>query len=301
MKIIKIEAAKRRKCPRCGTPYQKHPDQLGHEGIMQCPKCFLDYSPHAQSGQSADFDPATNRFRMGPTEQIFPGAMTKYLLLNYRGEDLVSARRFSSIHDDLDVDPYGGNVGFSIGSNEQIIKEEDAPIWIIRMAENDASEKKDWSGLLQEIRRKSNERVTTKASVKTAKTRFEAEVAWANHSDVMCPGCENHVHEDEAEEYMGDIWHDVCVREDIRINRAADLAEAERYDPQEELPSDKFASNECGGFRPAKGHLDTQMFPECKGWPTDRDIVKKNRKGKKGKRVHKADHPIDDFDIVVKS
>ena len=47
------------------------------------------------------------------------------------------------------------------------------------------------------------------------------------------------------------------------------------------------ASNDCGGFRPPKGHLDTQMYPECKGTETDRNIVKKTvekRKNKKNKK-----------------
>ncbi len=48
----------------------------------------------------------------------------------------------------------------------------------------------------------------------------------------------------------------------------------------------KINSNECGGFKKPKGHLDTQMFPECENWPTDRNIVKKTvekRKKKKSK------------------
>ena len=46
----------------------------------------------------------------------------------------------------------------------------------------------------------------------------------------------------------------------------------------------KLDANECGGFRPPKGHLDTQMYPECKGWPTDRDIVKKTVEKRKKKK-----------------
>ena len=48
------------------------------------------------------------------------------------------------------------------------------------------------------------------------------------------------------------------------------------------------ASNDCGGFKaPKKGkHLDTQMFPECEGTETDRDIVKKTvEKRKKDKKA----------------
>ena len=53
----------------------------------------------------------------------------------------------------------------------------------------------------------------------------------------------------------------------------------------------KECSNNCGGFEAPKGHLDTQLFPECKDTETDRDIVKKNRKHKK--KVHaKYEFPI---------
>jgi len=49
-------------------------------------------------------------------------------------------------------------------------------------------------------------------------------------------------------------------------------------------------SGDCGGFRPPKGHMDTQMFPECEGTQADRDIVKKTRnKRKKNKsKKHKS-------------
>lgn len=40
----------------------------------------------------------------------------------------------------------------------------------------------------------------------------------------------------------------------------------------------KINSNDCGGFKKPKGHLDTQLFPECEGTETDRDIVKKTEK-----------------------
>lgn len=47
-------------------------------------------------------------------------------------------------------------------------------------------------------------------------------------------------------------------------------------------------SNECGGFKPPKGKLDTQLYPECKGTPTDRDVAKKTReKRKKNKKSKK--------------
>jgi len=38
--------------------------------------------------------------------------------------------------------------------------------------------------------------------------------------------------------------------------------------------------SKCGGYQKAKGHLDTQLYPECEGTPEDRDIVKKNREKK---------------------
>ena len=54
----------------------------------------------------------------------------------------------------------------------------------------------------------------------------------------------------------------------------------------------KESSNYCGGFKPPKGHLDTQMYPECEGYETDRNIVKKTverrKKQQKKKRKKKA-------------
>ena len=45
----------------------------------------------------------------------------------------------------------------------------------------------------------------------------------------------------------------------------------------------------CGGYRKPKGHLDTQMFPECANTPADRDVVKKTRERReKGKKKKKA-------------
>jgi len=60
-----------------------------------------------------------------------------------------------------------------------------------------------------------------------------------------------------------------------------------------EIKTSKTSSNDCGGFKPPKGHLDTQMFPECEGTETDRDIVKKTEKTeekrKKEKKMKQAD------------
>ena len=37
----------------------------------------------------------------------------------------------------------------------------------------------------------------------------------------------------------------------------------------------KISGNDCGGFKAPKGYLDTQMYPECEGFETSRDIVRK--------------------------
>jgi len=56
----------------------------------------------------------------------------------------------------------------------------------------------------------------------------------------------------------------------------------------------KLNGNDCGGFKPPKGHMDSQMFPECEGKETDRDIVKKTverrKKHKKTASIIEAKH-----------
>jgi hypothetical protein len=71
-KTAAVAGEKETKCPRCGTRYQKHPDRVGHEGIMQCPRCFLDYSPKAQTNLSAVWDNEQGKFVIGPKEKLFP-------------------------------------------------------------------------------------------------------------------------------------------------------------------------------------------------------------------------------------
>lgn len=46
------------------------------------------------------------------------------------------------------------------------------------------------------------------------------------------------------------------------------------------------ASNDCGGFQKAipHHHLDTQMFPECEKYNTNRDVVKKTTDKRKKKK-----------------
>jgi len=47
----------------------------------------------------------------------------------------------------------------------------------------------------------------------------------------------------------------------------------------------KISGNDCGGFKAPKGHLDTQMYPECEGYETDRNIVKKTQERRKKKKT----------------
>lgn len=57
----------------------------------------------------------------------------------------------------------------------------------------------------------------------------------------------------------------------------------------------KINSNDCGGFRPPKGHLDTQMFPECEPYETNRNVVKKTverRHKKKNKHAAQISWPL---------
>jgi hypothetical protein len=55
----------------------------------------------------------------------------------------------------------------------------------------------------------------------------------------------------------------------------------------------KLSQMDCGGFGPAKGHLDTQTFPDC----PDRSLSKQKDKKKKNKceNCKKAD-----TDFVIK-
>ena len=46
----------------------------------------------------------------------------------------------------------------------------------------------------------------------------------------------------------------------------------------------KINGNDCGGFKKPKGHLDTQMFPECEKYETNRDVVKKTVEKRKKKK-----------------
>ena len=65
----------------------------------------------------------------------------------------------------------------------------------------------------------------------TGLTIKQSEAAWDNDLDVLCPGCERHIEEDNAIVYHHEIWHPDCAKEDRRINIAAERQEFD-YDPQ---------------------------------------------------------------------
>jgi len=52
----------------------------------------------------------------------------------------------------------------------------------------------------------------------------------------------------------------------------------------------KISGNDCGGFKPPKGHLDTQLFPECAETETDRNVVRKTLKRRKKASIITAKH-----------
>ena len=62
------------------------------------------------------------------------------------------------------------------------------------------------------------------------------------------------------------------------------------------IPINLDSSNDCGGFKPPSGKMDSQMYPECEGYETDRNIVKKTvekRKKKKKKAFNLKQHRLD--------
>ena len=64
--------------------------------------------------------------------------------------------------------------------------------------------------------------------MKEGLTYNQANEAWKKNADVICPGCETHIHEEDAIVYFGEIWHYVCKKADQRINNYED-AEAAIY------------------------------------------------------------------------
>ena len=59
-------------------------------------------------------------------------------------------------------------------------------------------------------------------------------------------------------------------------------------------------SNDCGGFQKPKGHLDTQMYPECENTPCDRDIVKKEEKRRKKNQRKKNAFNLKEYRFATK-
>ena len=82
----------------------------------------------------------------------------------------------------------------------------------------------------------------------------------------VCPGCENHIGDDEVGQQgivvdsNGQRWHQVCIDEDKRINGRED-DQATTHDPQEELPSDREAKSLWQMSRFAD-----QVFGETSTW-----------------------------------
>ena len=58
--------------------------------------------------------------------------------------------------------------------------------------------------------------------------------------------------------------------------------------------------NDCGGFQKPKGHLDTQMYPECAGSRFDRDIVKKEEKRRKKNQRKKKAFNLKEYRLATK-
>ena len=74
-----------------------------------------------------------------------------------------------------------------------------------------------------------------------------AEEQRMSDKDNTCPGCENYIEDDEVGQQGivvedGQRWHQACLDQDRAINERLD-EEAARYDPQEELPSDREAKS----------------------------------------------------------
>ena len=59
----------------------------------------------------------------------------------------------------------------------------------------------------------------------------------------------------------------------------------------------KLTGNDCGGFTGPKPHqhLDTQMFPECAGKETSRDIVPKTVKRRNRKKRRAASFNLKEY------
>lgn len=70
--------------------------------------------------------------------------------------------------------------------------------------------------------------------MKIALRVYEAQREWDSGRDVICPGCERHIYEEEADSltYPDEVWHGPCAYEDRRINACQDASDryAHQYD-----------------------------------------------------------------------
>jgi len=65
-------------------------------------------------------------------------------------------------------------------------------------------------------------------------TLQEAQEKWNTDGDVICPNCENHIHEDDKHAVcFGEMYHYGCHEAMERINKI-ESEQAEVYDPQQD-------------------------------------------------------------------
>jgi hypothetical protein len=60
-----------------------------------------------------------------------------YLLLSYVDGDCKHARYFTSEYPDLDTEPYSNRCPVVVGSNQRVVKEQDATAYQLSLAEQD--------------------------------------------------------------------------------------------------------------------------------------------------------------------
>lgn len=88
---------------------------------------------------------------------------------------------------------------------------------------------------------------------------------------------------------VGTRYCEICGKEiGLLSNKEWEMNQKKCQDciKQGKTRKDVTAGNDCGGFRPPKGHLDTQLFPECENTETDRNIVKKTVERRKKKKAN---------------
>jgi len=196
------------------------------------------------------------------------GKSIKYLLLTYSGEDLAGAKRFSSEHEGLELDPYGDLVPFEVASNQRIIREDQATQKEISVADYDLENR--GSDQMHEAYRLG--RRDARAGVADINSFT---VAWG---------------EKMGEAYAEGVAEIAMLQQTLKDDDDPDSLVNQRTSGNasgKSLHSGKKIAFDCGGYSKVKkdkthsGKLDTQTFPECAGHETDRDIVSKHRKRQK--------------------